>query len=228
MSDEHEDNVRFFDEVEQWIGRTITVIRSDKYKTVNEVFESVGYMSGPKGARCTTEMKKVPREAFQQFGDVHIFGYTSDEQSRADDFEDRNPTIHVEWILIDRGIMKDTCLAILQEQRIDLPAMYDLGFDHNNCKGCVKSSSPGYWNRTRRLFPDVFERRAKQSRIIGTRLVKLRGKRIFLDELPPDADAPDDNIDCGPVCQIPRSACQECGEEGDPGPCAICGAMIAP
>jgi hypothetical protein len=33
--------------------------------------------------------------------------------------------------------------------------------------------------------------------------VRLKGERIFLDELPPDADAPDDAIDCGPVCQIP-------------------------
>jgi hypothetical protein len=78
-----------------------------------------------------------------------------------------------------------------------------LGFEHNNCIGCVKSASAGYWNRTRRLFPDVFERRAQQSRVIGARLVKIKGVRAFLDELPEDAYAPDDAIDCGPTCQAP-------------------------
>ena len=65
----------------------------------------------------------------------------------------------------------------------------------------------------RRLFPEVFERRVKQSRAIGVRLVRLgeektpdgkrKAIRCFLDELPPDIDGPDDDIDCGPVCQMP-------------------------
>jgi hypothetical protein len=51
---------------------------------------------------------------------------------------------------------------------------------------------------------EVFERRARQSRLLGVRLVRVKGVRIFLDELPPDADAPDDDIECGPVCQTPE------------------------
>jgi hypothetical protein len=65
-----------------------------------------------------------------------------------------------------------------------------------------RAVSPGYWNRTRRLFPDVFARRAHQSRLIGARLARVGGARTFLDELPDDADAPDDQIECGPVCQM--------------------------
>lgn len=103
--------------------------------------------------------------------------------------------------------------------------MYALGFDHNNCLGCVKATSPGYWNRTRRLFPEVFARRAAQSRLLGVRLGRVgvrvgetiagatperrKGRvvsyRVFLDVLPPDIDDPDDAIDCGPVCQTPSS-----------------------
>jgi hypothetical protein len=83
--------------------------------------------------------------------------------------------------------------------------MYELGFEHNNCIGCVKSTSTGYWNRVRRLFPDVFDRRARQSRLIGARLVRVKGVRVFLDELPLEEHDPDDDIDCGPVCQTPRS-----------------------
>lgn len=206
MSTEHPDNARFFDDVQRWIGQPITVIKSATYETINDVFERTRYMAGIRGARCTTEMKKLPREAFQQIGDVHIFGYTDDkkEHKRAVDFEDRNPTLNVEWLLIELGIGKAQCLDMLRTSGIALPAMYALGFDHNNCLGCVKSTSAGYRNKIRRLFPEVFSLRCKQSRKLGVRLIRFKGERIFLDELPIDADAPDDDIECGPVCQIPE------------------------
>lgn len=204
IATEHSDNRRFFFDVARWIGRPIRVIRSQVYVSVDDVFEKRRYMSGPYGAACTTQMKKIPREAYQRIDDVHVFGYTADEQRRADSFEDQNPSLNVEWLLIDRGVAKSDCLNMLRSAGIALPAMYMLGFDHNNCIGCVKSQSAGYWNRVRKLFPDVFARRVRQSRLIGARLVKWRGERIFLDELPLDAEAPDDDIDCGPVCQVPR------------------------
>lgn len=203
MSTEHPDNARFFKDVEAWIGRTIEVIKSEKYADIDDVFQRVRFMSGPGGARCTVEMKKVPREKWQRFDDVHVFGYTREEADRAERFEDNNQALNVEWILMDRLISKQDCLQALKKAGIKLPQMYYLGFDHNNCIGCVKSQSPGYWNRTRLLFPEIFERRVRQSRLLGVRLVVLNGERIFLDDLPPGADAPDDDIDCGPVCQQP-------------------------
>lgn len=202
MATEHADNARFFAEVEKWIVRKIEKVRSDKYATVDDVFERRRYMSGIAGAICTVEMKKLPREEFQRPDDIHIFGYTADETRRAEQFEDNNQSLAVEWILIDQLVTKAECLRRLEKAGIALPAMYALGFDHNNCLGCVKATSPGYWNRTRRLFPEVFARRVAQSRAIGVKLVRVDGARRFLDELPDDSEAPDDDIDCGPVCQL--------------------------
>jgi hypothetical protein len=206
MSAEHPDNARFFREVEAWIGSPIEVIRSRTYTDIDDVFQRTRYMAGVAGARCTTELKKMPRIAFQKDTDTHVFGYTIEERRRAANFEDANPALVVEWLLIDEGVTKQACKDALAAAGIALPVMYALGFDHNNCIGCVKSSSPGYWNRVRRLFPDVFARRARQSRLIGVRLVKVKGVRIFLDELAPEEHAPDDDIDCGPVCQTPTEA----------------------
>jgi hypothetical protein len=203
MSAEHPDNARFFRDVERWIGSPIEVIRSQAYADIDDVFQRTRYMAGIAGARCTTEMKKLPRIAFQNNADTHIFGYTIEEKKRAAHFEDANPTLSVEWLLIDGGVTKQDCKDALADAGIALPAMYALGFEHNNCIGCVKSTSGGYWNRVRRLFPDVFARRARQSRLIGARLVRVDGERVFLDELPLEEDTPDDDIDCGPTCQLP-------------------------
>ena len=205
MSTEHPDNARFFRDVERWIGSPIEVIRSPTYTDIDDVFQRTRYMAGIAGARCTTELKKAPRVAYQRASDTHVFGYTVEEKKRAANFEDANPTLSVEWLLIDGGVTKQDCKDALADAGIALPAMYELGFEHNNCIGCVKSTSTGYWNRVRRLFPDVFDRRARQSRLIGARLVRVKGVRVFLDELPLEEHDPDDDIDCGPVCQTPRS-----------------------
>jgi hypothetical protein len=200
---ENEDGNRFQSQIERWIDYPITTITSEKYATVDEVFEQRRYMSGPHGAICTTEMKKVPRLKFQEADDLHLFGYTLDEDHRIGEFEKHNPELLLRWILRERFVRKKDCYRILQSAGIELPEMYRLGFEHNNCWGCVKSASPAYWNRTRQYNPEVFERRAKQSRDIGARLVKVNGERVFLDELNPTygLDQPDGDIECGPFCQ---------------------------
>jgi hypothetical protein len=206
-SSEHADNERFRHDIESWTGRKVILIRSEKYATVDEVFEQRRYMAGVAGAICTTELKKLVRYAYQRPDDVHVFGYTAEERKRIQDFEGNNPELTCDWILRDRFIRKVDCHRMLKEAGIREPAMYALGFEHNNCKGCVKATSPGYWNRTRQHFPEVFERRARQSRDIGARLVRLEGRRIFLDELPESAglDERDGDIECGPFCHMPAA-----------------------
>jgi hypothetical protein len=203
---EHRDNRRFLRDVQKWVGHEFRIIRSTKYETIDDVFARERYMAGVAGAKCTVEMKKVPREAFQRESDTHVFGYTAEEELRAQRFEKWNPSLAVEWILIDQGVTKTECLRRLKAADIAIPEMYRLGFDHNNCIGCVKSQSPGYWNKVRRLFPDVFDLRVLQSRMLGVKLAKVRGERVFLDEIPGDDATPDDDIDCGPVCQTPTQA----------------------
>lgn len=209
-SKEHPDNERFRRDVERWIGRDVVLIRSEKYRDIDDVFERERYMSGIEGARCTTELKKLVRLAYEHPDDTHVFGYTADtkEMKRTRTFLGHNPGIVCDWILQDNGITKDDCYQVIMDAGIKLPAMYALGFEHNNCIACVKASSPAYWNRTKRLFPEVFDRRARQSREIGARLVILKGVRIFLDELPENAGLGegDGDIECGPFCQIPEQS----------------------
>ena len=201
LKDENPDNHRFFYDVQDWIGRDISVIRSQKFSSIEEVFEQTRYMAGRNGARCTVEMKKVPRFEFQLPEDIHLFGYTTEETTRIKRFEGNNPDLFLEWILRDHGLTKEDCFKIIRDAEIELPVMYGLGYKNNNCLGCVKATSTKYWNMIRRDFPEVFERRAVQSRDIGCRLTRIKGRRIFLDELPAESDdGVLENITCGPEC----------------------------
>ncbi len=204
-SSEHGDNYRFSDECEQWFGVPIIYLKSQKYGSVDEVFNKTRYMAGVAGARCTTELKKLPRLAFARPDDIHCFGYTSGEKDRASDFESNNPDMHLKWVLIERGFTKADCILELLKANIEIPAMYRLGFDNNNCPGCVKASSPWYWDMVRTHFPATFTLRCQQSRAIGCRLVEIRHhERIFLDELPagPFHKNKREDLSCGPGCGI--------------------------
>lgn len=215
---EHEDNYRFSADCERWFGKPITFLRSQTYKDVDEVFEKTRYMSGPRGARCTTEVKKIPRLLFATPDDIHVFGFTAGETKRIRDFRKRNPDMILRFVLSEFGITRAMALERLVSAGIEIPMMYRIfdeedrkrygteGFDNNNCPGCVKASSPWYWDMIRKYFPAIFALRCRQSRAIGCRLVEISHHvRIFLDELPPGPfkyRKKKENISCGPECGI--------------------------
>jgi hypothetical protein len=201
LANEHPDNVRFLADVEKWVGREVTMLKSAKYHDVYEVFEGERYLNGASGAPCTRALKRNVRIAYQEPWDWHVFGYTADEQDRIDSFEAENPDINAYWLLREQGVTKDDCYAILHRAGIALPAMYLLGYRNNNCIGCVKGGA-GYWNKIRVDFPEVFWRMARLERAVGHALLKLGGVPVYLDELPPDAGRyeSEPDIECGPQC----------------------------
>jgi hypothetical protein len=183
---EHPDNERFLMDVEKWIGVKIEKAINEKYTScdIRDVFEKRKYISGVAGAPCTKELKKEARYQYELKNkiDYHVLGFTSDERDRSERFIkfERENLIPV---LINEKISKGDCFNILLDAGIKLPEIYNLGFPNANCIGCVKSQSPTYWNLVREKFPEIFQERAEQSRRIGAKLVRLKGKRIFLDEL---------------------------------------------
>lgn len=200
MNSEHPDNQRFFNDVQDWVGRPIHRIRSNTYISIDHVFEKTRYMAGIQGARCTVEMKKVPRFEFQRPDDIHYFGLTFDEQLRIRRFKANNPDLNLEWVLEDQIITKQGCYDMVAAAGIALPVMYSLGFKNNNCIGCVKATSAVYWDKVRKHFPVEFAKRAAQSRALGVRLARYKDVRVFLDELPGADDTQEEDIECGPVC----------------------------
>lgn len=208
IAEEDADNMRFLKDVEKWLGLNIEVASHSKYpsNSAEEVWSDRKYMSGVRGAPCTMILKKQARQEWENsnHADFMVLGFASDERARHDRFveSERGNVIPV---LIKKGITKDDCFKILEDAGIELPRIYHLGYPNANCIGCVKSASPTYWNHVRKMHPDVFKRRSEQSREIGAKLVIVKGKRVFLDELDPAAIGRNmksiKSVECGIFCE---------------------------
>ena len=185
--EEHVDNLRFKKDIAKWLNCEIIEVVSDKFpkSSIVEVFSYKKYMSGVLGAPCTALLKKEARYKLEKSIDIdyHVFGFTFDEIERHNKFV-KFERSNVLPILIDNRITKFQCFDILHSAGVNLPYIYSLGFSNANCIGCVKSSSAYYWYLIRRYFPEVFKSRSEQSYDIGCKLVKYKGKRIFLKDLP--------------------------------------------
>jgi 3'-phosphoadenosine 5'-phosphosulfate sulfotransferase (PAPS reductase)/FAD synthetase len=203
---EHDDNKRFLSDCENWIGHKIETFKSSSYDDIWDVFEKTKYLVGPRGARCTTEMKKKVRHKIERpMLDVQVFGFDCTESNRAVRFNEQNPDVVTYYPLIEKNISKDMCFQIIQSAGIELPMMYRLGYRNNNCIGCVKGQA-GYWNKIRKDFPDVFDRMSKVERELNISINKRKidGKwvKIFLDIMDPEMGKydPIENISCGILC----------------------------
>jgi hypothetical protein len=173
-----------------------------------EVWEKRKAMSFPRGAPCTIELKKEARYIWERNNPVdwHVLGFTAEEKSRHDRFvlTERSNVLPV---LIDAGMTKQACLDFVAAAGLELPDSYRDGFPNANCResGCVKATSPTYWSHHKRMEPEGHALTCEQSRRLGVKLVRYRGKRIFLDELPDGATARSMKSlkmpDCGVFCE---------------------------
>lgn len=207
VKEEHPDNERFADDCEKWFGMPITNMIAEKYDgSIFKVFEKRGYISGINGAPCTMLLKKKVREDFQKPTDTHVFGYCAEEQTRWDSFLDAN-NINAISPLMERGLKHSDCLAMIEQAGITIPAMYKLGYQHNNCIGCCKATGAGYWNKIKVDFPTQFNRMAGVSRKMGVRMTRDGVNRIFLDELREGTGdyQTEPEIQCGLFCEAAKS-----------------------
>lgn len=203
---EHSDSERFRNDCEQWIGKEIKILRSTKYSSPLDVAEKRGILNSPKGAPCTMFLKKKVRQEYQdQYKTpIHIFGfeYTKKEVNRAYRWMQQHSE-HVYFPLIENHLTKRDCAMIIQAAGIEIPAMYKLGYNNNNCIGCFKGGM-GYWNKIRVDFPEIFEKTAALERKLGNTCLKKDKKKLFLDDLDPTAGRHSDFElpDCGLFCDL--------------------------
>lgn len=203
VEDQHPDSMRFIRDCEKVIGKPVTVLSSMFYRDVESVCLSMRYVNGPTGAPCTRALKKQVRKRWEldHMTDdlIYVWGMDCDEKHRAQRIVEGFPQVKHEFPLIDMNLTKADAHGICRQLGIKRPAMYDLGYNNNNCVGCVKGGA-GYWNKIRQDFPEVFKRRAAMEREIGHSILK----DCFLDELPEDRGRMSEEVmeECSILCQL--------------------------
>jgi len=213
IQEEHPDNRRFLEDVSSWLGVggipfPIMVLRDEKYSaSILEVFKKRRFMKNRFMAPCSHHLKREMLAKIANPGDIACIGYTYEERSRAERLEDLFPSEKFRFPLIEQGLKKADCLALVERAGLLLPMMYRLGYQNANCIGCVKGGE-GYWNKIRRDFPEQFIQISEVQESIGPGAYLFRdratGKRYGLKDLPPDKGRYQDEpqISCGFLCAI--------------------------
>lgn len=202
IDDQHPDSMRFIRDCEKVLGKEIEILRSE-YGSVENVARAMGFLNSPYGAPCTDVLKKRVRKKWEYehrgYEITYVWGMDCTEKHRADRLEETMIEFNHEFPLIEHSLTKQDCHALLHQLGIKRPAMYDLGYNNNNCIGCAKGGM-GYWNKIRVDFPEVFESRAKLERLIGASFIN----GVYLDELEPGRGRIQDEIgvECGIMCYL--------------------------
>ena len=189
VADQHEDTLRFVHDCEQYIGRKITILQSQKYSCVADVCRAKRYTNSPHGAPCTGCLKKNVRKNWEKpflkegIRFSYVWGMDGSEGERAARMitSEKDCYDH-EFPLIDMGLSKADCHYLIGLTGVKRPIMYDLGFPNNNCICCCRGGRFS-WNLCRKYFPEKFAERAALERELGHTFLK----DCFLDELPEGA-----------------------------------------
>ena len=203
IKQEHEDNRRFLADCEVWFGQAVTVLRDEKYGAdIIRVFREKRFVMSRRGAPCTTALKRNLLDAWKLPDDVMVLGFTVEEVDRLEDFRDRNPARTVLAPLIEAGLTKSDCKAMVERAGIRLPIMYEKGYDNANCIGCVKGGE-GYFRAIREDFPEQFETLCQVQDELGpgSYLFRVRatGERFGLRDL---GDGPVRRNEALPACSF--------------------------
>lgn len=206
IDDQEADTLRFIKDCEKALNKPIKILQNEQYKTVENAILGFGHIRNGRTMfyPCTNWLKKRVRK--EQFENLHkdeeityVWGFDCTEISRAERLNISMPEFTHRFPLIEQNLTKEDCHALLTRLGIKRPKMYELGYQNNNCVGCVKGGM-GYWNKIRQDFPEVFEKRAKLERKIGSSILK----ECYLDELEPTRGLEQEEImeDCGIFCEL--------------------------
>jgi hypothetical protein len=203
IDEQHPDSLRFVADAEKLIGKPIEILQSPFQSVANVIRQTRCIKLVPSGyAKCTDRLKKQVRkewESKQSEPLTYVWGFDADERHRADRLVEAMPLQSHLFPLIEQGLDKEQAHGLAKRLGLKRASMYDLGYNNNNCIGCVKGGM-GYWNKIRRDFPDTFSRMAAIEREIGHSCIK----GIYLDELDPERGRTTDEVmeDCGIACQL--------------------------
>ena len=201
------DSFRFLQQCEEWYGRKINVVKNDKYADHFDCIRQNKMICNNHYYPCTYELKKQMRYAIEDSVKEwtgQIWGFDYSEVLRCKRMIEQYPQMRPLFPLVEKGLSKEDCAAIILQAGIQLPRMYRIGYQNNNCIGCPKGGM-GYWNKIRVDFPEHFLNMAAIEQEIGHSCLKEHdGTPLFLSELDPNrGNFPTEIMpECSLFCQL--------------------------
>lgn len=176
---EHADTYRFLQDCERWYGKKIQIASRPEYKQIQDVWYKFLSLNVATGAICSSELKRDLRIQMLKTRpwSYNIFGFDIDEPKRVKGMAKNWSHIAPLFPLLFKGVTKKDCITILNNEGIEIPETYKLGFLNNNCfkTGCVQGGI-GYWQKMRTDFPEKFDAMA----LVEHELTNLKGEPVTM------------------------------------------------
>ena len=196
---EDDDTYRFLNECSYWYQKPITKISNPVYTSIQEVWDRYNSLNVANGAVCSTDLKRKVREQYQKNNafSFQVFGFDISETNRAKAMQLNYPDSNPIFPLIYELLSKKECIKIIESAGIQIPRVYRLGYNNNNCfkTGCVQGGI-GYWQKIGREQPEKFDTMAKLEHELTDKkgqpvtMLKDQGKEGGLVFLKPHPDYP--------------------------------------
>jgi len=156
---EDKDLYRFLDDISNYLGKEI-YYDSDG-RTPEEVFYDQNFLGNNRVPLCSRILKAERLQKYAAPGDVCFFGIDATEAHRAVRIEQIYNGLDVKcrFPLIEEQVYKPTVHQWVASVGIEIPRLYKLGFEHNNCGGGCVRSGKRQWLHLLKTLPDVYKAR---------------------------------------------------------------------
>lgn len=156
---EHIDLYRYIREVRDYTG--LELVEDTDGRSPEQVARDHHALPNNRMPFCSHELKAKRLQKYAKPGDTIYFGIGPHEVHRAGRIRLIYSPMGIEtrFPLIEQDIDQHGVDAIMRGTGIRRPALYDLGFEHNNCGGgCVRQGAK-QWRHLLRVLPDVYKAR---------------------------------------------------------------------
>ena len=158
---EHPDLYRYLDDLSGYLGISIT--NDSDGRSPEELFKDEHSLANNRMPFCSRILKAKRLQAFATSGDILYFGIGYHEVHRAGRIRAIYSPMGMDtrFPLIENKLDSAGAHEIMELTGIKRPAMYDMGFEHNNCSGgCVRQGAR-QWRHLLRVAPDVYAERER-------------------------------------------------------------------
>lgn len=172
------DLYRFLADLERVLQHPVT--RDSDGRDVEELAYYHNALPNDRMPFCSRTLKADRLQRYMRDGDTLLFGIGIDERHRASriatrysgEAQRRGMRVDVRFPLIEQGVTRDHIAAWYASVGIAQPALYGLGFKHNNCGGgCVRQGRAA-WAHLYHKRPEVYADRERLEREMSEHIGK--------------------------------------------------------